>query len=287
MPSIANAPAYIATPPPPPRPYGIFDVALGPMPFPEPAAVGGGVLYVPDTCQDDVFLYDMQCPAVTGSKTFSSIETAVSGAPFGVITSYTCGSLGFSFAEVEQRLRTRMMLREQRAVERRIWQGQANGPLGGIAGLFQAATTLTAVGCVTEAVEVLEQVLADNGVVGGSIHARPGMAAHLEQAHQVQYANNGRRLQTCLGTPFVFGQGYDGTGPQGQAVTADVEYMYASGRILLWEDSEVMIPPLGQTLDRSTNQIYATAEKIFAAAIECGVWAVAVTRNCTTAGVPA
>jgi hypothetical protein len=113
------------------------------------------------------------------------------------------------------------------------------------------------------------------------------MAAHLEQAHQIQYANNGRRLQTCLTTPFVFGQGYNGTGPQGQAVTTNTEYMYASGRVLIWRDTDIIIPPIGQTMDRVTNQIYATAERIYAVAIECGVWAIEVTRNCTTAGVPA
>jgi hypothetical protein len=257
------------------------------MEFPESGAVGSGVLYVPDTCQDDLFLYDLRCPSVTGSKTFSAIESPVSGAPFAVGVSYTCGSLGFSFGEVEQRLRTRMSLHEQRGVERRIWQGQAIGPLGGIPGLFQSATTLTAAGCVTEAIEVLEQTLADNGVVGGMIHARPGMAAHLENAHQIQYASNGRRLQTCLTTPFVFGQGYNGTGPQGQAVTTNTEYMYASGRVLIWRDEEIIIPPIGQTMDRVTNQIYATAERIYAVAIECGIWAIEVTRNCTTTGVPA
>jgi hypothetical protein len=284
---LTNAPYLINPPPPPPRPYGIFDVALGPMAFPEPNSVGSGVIYVPDTCQDDVYLWDIQCPPVTGSKTFSAIESPVSGAPFGVLTSYTCGSIGYSFDEVRQRLVTRMQLREQRAVEKRIWQGQAIGAGGGIAGLFQSATTLTAASCVTEAVEVLEQTLADNGVVGGMIHARPGMAAHLETAHLIQYANNGRRLQTCLGTPYVFGQGYAGTGPTGQAVTTDTEYMYATGRVLIWEDAQILIPPLGETMDRTTNQIYATAEKVFAVAIECGIWAIEVTRNCTTAGVPA
>lgn len=285
--AIFNGPSLIATPPMPPRPYGLFDVALGPMPFPEEAARGGGVIYVPDTCSDEVYLYDMTCPPVTGSKTFDVLETAVSGSPFAVITTYTCGSIGYSFDEVRQRVMGRMMLREQRGVERRVWQGQtaAQGQ-GPILGLFRDATSLGSAGCVTEAVELLEQVLADNGVVGGIIHARPGMAAHLEQAHQVQYASR-NRLQTCLGTPFCFGQGYDGTGPAGQATTTNTEWMYASGRVLIWQDTEIVVPPIGQVMDRATNQILATAERIYAVAVECGVWAVEVTRNCTTTGVPA
>lgn len=285
--AIFNGPALITTPPPPPRPYGLFDVALGPMPFPEPAAQGGGVIYVPDDCGSSVYLYDLTCPPVTGSKTFDVIDTAVSGSPFAVLTSYTCGTIGFSFDEVAQRVRTRMALREQRAVERRVWQGQtaAQGQ-GPILGLLRNATSLGSAGCVTEAVELLEQVLADNAVVGGMIHARPGMAAHLEQAHQIQYGR-GRALQTCLGTPFVFGQGYDGTGPAGQATTTNTEWMYASGRVIVWQDPEVFVPPIGQILDRATNQISVVAERIYAVAIECGTWAVEVTRNCTTTGVPA
>jgi hypothetical protein len=283
--AIFAGPEYISTPPPPPRPYGLFDVALGPMPFPVEPAQGGGVIYVPDTCVDDVYLYDMTCPPVSGSKTFAPIDTAVSGSPFGVITSYTCGSIGFNFDEGAQRVRTRMQLRAQRAVERRVWQGQTIGQgQGVIPGLFRSATSLGTAGCATEAIELLEQVLADNGVLGGIIHARPGMAAHLEQAHQIQY--QGARLQTCLRTPFVFGQGYDGSGPAGQQPTTSTEWMYASGRVLIWQDPEIAVPDIGQTMDRSLNQMYAVAEQVYAVAIECGIWAVEVTRTCTTTGVP-
>ena len=279
---MANIPPVLLleAPPAPPRPYGIFDVALGPMPMPRPEAQGGGIQYVPDTCEDDVFLYAINCPPVSGSKTFSAIEPAVSGAPFGVITSYTCSSIGFSFEEAAARVRTRMMLREQRAVERRIWQGSPLGGIGGLPGLFQSAVTLSASGCVTEAVEQLEQALADNGIVGGIIHARPGMSAHLSQAHLIE-RGPGRQISTKLGTPVSLGQGYDGTGPAGQAPTTDVEYMYASGRVLIW-GSEMMIPDPEQTFNKSTNQMYLLGEKVYVAIVECGVWATAVTRNCTT-----
>jgi len=278
--TINNAPYLLDTPPPPPRPYGLFDVALGPMQFPVPAAQGAGVIYVPDTCEDDVFLYAMNCPPVSGSKTFSTNESPVSGMPFAVITSYTCGSLGYTFDEVEQKVRTRMMLREQRAVERRIWQGSPLGGIGGIPGLFQSATTLTAASCPTEAISSLEQALADNGVLGGMIHARPYMASQLSNNYLI-YEGPGRLKRTALNTPYVFGQGYNGTGPAGQAVTATTEWMYATGRVMVWA-SEVFVPPLRETLDRSLNQQMALAERVFAVAIECGVWAIQVTRDCTT-----
>ena len=279
-------PMFIEPPPAPPRPYGLFDVALGPMSFPVEAAVGGGVQYIPETCENNVYLYDMTCPAVSGSKTFDNLDTAISGSPFAVITSFICGSVGMKEDEVRRRVLTRMQLHEQRAVERRVWQGQtlAQGQ-GAITGLFRGATNLGTAGCVTEAVELLEQALADNGIVGGMIHARPGMAAHLEQAHQIQYAT-GRRLQTCLGTPFVFGQGYDGSGPSGQAADGDSEWMYASGRILIWQDTEIAVPNLDQVFRQSSNERIAIAERVYAVVVECGVWTLEVTRTCTTTGVP-
>lgn len=279
---LINAPQVINPPPPPPRPYGLFDVALGPLPFPEVNTGAGGVTYVPDVCEDDVFLVAMNCPPITGTKTFSPVETAVSGAPFTVMTSYVCTPIGFDFAEAERRVRLRMDIREQRAVERRLWQG-SSGVLGTVTGLFRNAINLGSAGCVTEAVEMLEQTLADNAVVGGIIHARPGMAAHLQNNFLI-YEGPGRLKRTVLDTPYVFGQGYDGTGPTGQATDGSTEWMYASGRVTVWRDSEVFVPPPRQTLDKSTNQLNLVAERMFMTTIECGVWAVQVTRTCTTSG---
>lgn len=276
-----NGPTYIDTPAQAELPLGIFDAALGPMPWPREESQGGGIIYVPDACEDDVFLVDMSCPPITGAKTFSPIEFPVSGAPFAVLTSYTCGSIGFSFAEVEQRLRTRMMLREQRAVEKRIWSG-STGVLGTIPSLFANATSLGSAGCPVEAVQMLEQTLADNAIVGGIIHARPAMTPHLANNHLLE-SESRRVRRTPLGTRYAFGQGYAGTGPSGGAISSTSEWMYASGRVSIWA-GDVEIPPIGQTLNKTNNQIMAIAEKTFAVAIECGVWAVQVNHTCTTAG---
>lgn len=279
--TLFNGPAFIDTPAPPatPSPYGLFDVAMGPLPFPRPEAQGGGVIYVPDTCSGAINLRALNCPAVTGAKTFTGIEFPVSGAPFAVYSSYTCGSIGFSFDEVRTRVVTRLQLQEQRAVEKRLWQGDS---AQGITGLFANATNLGSASCATEAIELLEQALADNAIVGGLIHARPGMSAHLAAAMQLD-RQSPRVWTTAIGTPYVFGQGYDGTGPTGQAVTSSNEWMYASGRVIVWRDPEIFVPPIGQTLDKSTNQLTTIAERIYAVAVECFVGAVQVPRGCVSA----
>ena len=282
---MANIPPQLLlqAPPVPPRPYGLFDVALGPMPFPSPAAVGGGVQYVPDTCEDDVFLYAMNCPPVSGTKTFSPVETAVSGAPFAVLSSYICESIGFSFEEGAQRARTRLTLHEQRAVERRLWQGQTAAGLGLIPGLFRSATTIGPASCPVDAVAQLEQILADNAVVGGIIHARPYMSAYFSNSHLI-YHGRGNQITTDRGTPICYGEGYDGTGPGAQPVSGAAEYIYASGRVLIWQDPEIFVPPPEQVFNKTTNELTLVAERVYAVAVECGIWAIQVTRTCATTG---
>lgn len=280
MPYFAG-PTLIDPPPAPPRPYGLFDVAMGPMPFPRPESIGGGVQYVPNVCEDDFFLINMDCPPITGTKTFSGVEFPISGAPFTVMTSYTCGSIGFSFDEVEQRVRTRMMLQEQKAVEKRLWSG-SSGALGTITGLFANAPVLGAAACVTEALEMLEQQAADQGLVAPIIHARSGMAAHFAQGHLVEKVGR-QRVTSSLGTPISFGYGYAGTGPTGQTTDTNTEWMYLTGRVAIWQ-GDVWVSNPGWGINRSTNQISVLAERPYAVAIECGVWAVSVTRNCSTTG---
>lgn len=270
---------FYAEPPPPPQAQpGLFDAAVGPSPFPAEAAVGGGVTYIPDSC-GDIYLWDMQCPPVSGSKTFQALPLPVSGYPFAVYSSYTCSIVGIDYAEAAQRVRTRMALRAQRAVEKRVWSGGNAPGLPGLTGLFRGATALTASSCPSQGISILEQGLADNTIVGGIIHARPYMLAPLARAHQIM--PRGRGWQTRLGTPVVFGQGYDGTGPNGEAVTSTTEYMYATGRVVIWQDAEVWVAP-EMVLNRSDNTLSLVGEQIFAVGIECGKWSTVVTRDCTT-----
>jgi len=251
------------------------------MSWPDRDAARGGVEYKPDVCDGTYALIPMDCPAVSGSKSFTGVEATVSGGPFVVLTSYQCTPVGTTLAEAERRVRLRMQLREQRAVEERIWTGVASG-LGTMASLFSTATVIGPASCPVQAMELLEQWLVDNDVLGGIIHMRPGMMPHMADHFQIELPSKSRTYKTHLGTSVVFGQGYAGTGPTGQATTTTTEWMYASGRVLVWRDSDVLVPPAPQVLDRSSNILYLTAERGYAVSIECGVAAIEVTRDCTT-----
>jgi hypothetical protein len=277
--AVFNALYYAEPPPPPVRPPGLFDASIGPIPFPSPNAVGGGVQYIPDAC-GDVYLWGMNCPPVSGSKTFLGLPTPVSGFPFAVLTSYQCSMVGIDYDEARARVLARAALFMQEGVERAFWQGGNAPGLPGLTGLLRGATPLTAASCPVTALAILEQGLADNNIFGGVIHARPYMAPFFANNHLL--LPDGRGWKTHAGTKIVFGHGYDGTGPNGEAVTTTVEYMYATGRPIIWQDPEIFVPPVEGGLNRSTNILTLMAEQVYAMGIECGKWSVAVTRDCTT-----
>lgn len=268
----ADAAVLVEPPAPPRRPYGLFDVVT-PESLPRIQAEAGGIEYQPDTC-GLVRLWASECAAVT-SKVFDEGVDTLFADPFIAYDSWLCGSIGYSIEDIRARLLVRMNLKEQRAVEERLWQGDSGL---GIDGLFADATSLGTAACVTDGVRLLEQALADNGIAGGIIHARWGMAAHFANEHLVEDRNG--RQETRTYTPVVFGQGYDGTGPAGQAPTATTEWIYATGRIRVWRGGDFIDVVTRETLDRSTNQQYALLERPYLATIECGVWAVNVTRGC-------
>jgi hypothetical protein len=277
--AVFNALYYADPPPPPVRPPGLFDASVGPFPFPNPNAVGGGVQYIPDTC-GDVYLWGMNCPPVSGSKTFQTLPLPVSGFPFSVLTSYQCSIVGMPYEEARQRVLARAQLFMQEGVERAFWQGGPAPGLPGLTGLLRGATPLTAASCPVTALAILEQGLADNNIFGGVIHARPYMAPFFANNHLL--LPDGRGWKTYAGTKVVFGHGYDGTGPSGEAVTTTVEYMYATGRPVIWQDPEIFVNPIEGGFNQSTNVLTLLAEQVYAMGIECGKWSVAVTRDCTT-----
>jgi hypothetical protein len=222
----------------------------------------------------------MNCPPVSGSKTFQSLPSPVSALPFAVLTSYTCNIVGIPYDEAVQRTLTRASLFMQEGTERAFWQGGNAPGLPGLTGLLRGSTPLTAASCPVTAISILEQGLADNNIIGGVIHARPYMLPFLANNHQI--IPNGRGWKTNLGTPLVFGQGYDGTGPNGEAVTTTVEYMYATGRPVIYQDPEIFVNPVEGGFNQSTNVLTLLAEQVYAMGIECGKFSVAVTRDCTT-----
>lgn len=266
--------AVLIDPPAPPQPpSGLLTAAVGPLPMPNHGSLDG-IQYVLDSCGNaEVMLAD--CDTDINIATFEGTDGVLTADPFLVVATSECGKLGTSDAETEARVRRRLQLKEQRAVERAFWGGTVAVP-GYLQSLGANLQTLAAVptGGMTAAVSVLEQALADNYGLPGYIHIRPRLAAWMAQAGQLRW--DGQTARTQRGNFIVIGDGYSGEGPAGEDPVAASEWIYATGRVVVWRD-EVFVPPLRQVFNRSNNQQRALALRTYALGVECYAAAVNVT----------
>jgi hypothetical protein len=255
---------------------GLFDAATGPLDLPAHAQTSGAI-YTADSC-GEARLYPAPCATPPyPTMLLDPNDSLVPAYVFNVYASTICGSMGQSFTEAERRVRARLQMSEQRAVELAFWGGDATVDSvihqESVAG---RVTVLTAATTTVEAVSVLEQQMAT--IYGGVplIHARPRMGAYLGAAGVLTEKNPAR---THYGSVVVLGAGYAGNSPdEVTAPNATTEFMLATGRVILWR-SEVFVPPSIQMLNRTTNQLGLYAMRTYAIAVECGAAAVQVTRT--------
>lgn len=272
--------ANIPTPPGPAVRSGLLDVAVGPAPLPphsdhgaqyEAAACTSGRLY-PVACQEPPY------PAIT----YDAREAMNTAYAFNVYASEVCTPVGTSMREAEQRVRERLRIGEQAAVEQALWGGAA-----GVTGVFEA---LQAAGKVTtipagpdgpvNALAKLEQTAyaAYDGPV--LIHARPFMAPWLAKNNLLDPRKPSTLPdfhRTHNGSIVNFGAGYSGNTAAGVAPSATTETIYATGRIFVWR-SDVFVPTDPNQLLSIQNQRSMYAMRTYAIAVECIAAAIEVTR---------
>lgn len=113
---------------------------------------------------------------------------------------------------------------------------------------------------VIEGLALLENAIAAVG--NGMIHVTPATATALAAATLVQ-RRSPNVLETALGTTVVVGAGYIGAFPMGgSAPGTDQEWAFASGLVEVHRDEdEILGPTVGQSMDRSTNDVYLIAER--------------------------
>lgn len=159
---------------------------------------------------------------------------------------------------------------------------------GGAAAGFVDLTAETAL-TVPDAVAALEQAAADNYYGQAIIHARPRIAAYAGKGNQFRVIGlppeSQRTYQyTQNWNVWNFGNGYAGTGPTGQAPTltpgdgTGTEYMWATGRIIVWRSPDAFYVPSAQVFDRQLNQRIAYAFRQYVVGVECFSACVKVTR---------
>lgn len=250
-------PLIVSAPEPRGLRYGLFAAANGPLDLP-PHGIAGGLAYKPVSC-GRARLYPVECPAgqTPTPKVFDLDDPLVTAEPFVVYASLVCGAAGTNTTQLEA------------AVRRRLANGEQTSAEQGLAGVLAGAATPLGVFAdgddIRDVIGGLEQWLygADGVAYGnvGYLHL-PTRFAGYAGSHGL-ILKDGQVWRTHLGTIVVFGGGYPDTGA-----------VYISGQVTLWRDPEVIVPPLGQTFDRVTNQYNALAERTYAVGYDCvAAWA--------------
>jgi hypothetical protein len=267
---------YVAAPVVEPYRYGLFGAA-------QPIEGDDlhwqlGVEWEPLACYAaNFYLAGLRCSTGVGdpAKALPAGEPTTKAHPFAVYAGMECGSVGYDHdGSYQQRARTILELAGQHAAEAALWTGA-----GGNSGPMNAATTpivQAAASDLTTAIGVLEDWLADHYSGVGVIHAKRGVNAHARRHHQtVRDPANPEALTTGLGTRWVFGGGYDGTGPAAVAPAAGQTWIYATGQLTI-RRAPVTDFTMAEALDRSINDVAVFAEQPYVIGFDCAIGAALV-----------
>lgn len=295
-------------------PPGLFNVASGPLDLPDHGYTSGAV-WTPDTCALDR-LYPTACltPPYT-SFVLDALEPLAQAFPFAVYASLVTGGLGYSAIEAERRVRARLIHSEQTLAEKALWGGSATlftnqqnyagttpgtaggGGVAGVAGgiFAQLANVGAAAGFVDKGtvttvaagVSLLEQAAADSYYGQAVIHARPRIASFAGKSGLFRViglppGSSNNYMYTQNLNVWNFGNGYAGTGPTGQVVdetdVTGTEYLWATGRVIVWRSPDIFVSDRDVLLDRTSNQRGLYAFRNYMIGVECFAATVKVTR---------
>lgn len=204
-----------------------------------------------------------------GTKALTGMNALSRALPFALYGGVVCGSVGYTKDEWNQRALRILELASQHGAEAALW----NGGGGNTPALNVAGTTDVTGGVakdLTTAVGLLENWLADNYNGQGMLHAKRSvgpLAGKYRQAH-IDKDNPVPALVSVLGTRWVFGGGYDGTGPAAVAPAAGKTWIYATGQIGIARGDARAPASLEAELNRTTNQVFALAEQPYLIALD-------------------
>lgn len=245
-------------------------------------AYGGGFTYDPIGC-GEAHLYEINCdPPV--AKTFDDNSAEIEVSPFVVYASLKCGPRGMSPLFMADKTSLRLYSSEQHAVEDAFWSGAG----GGGPALVDAVLPVD-VGTGGTFANIVDAVAALEAHAYGAVpygyhavmHATSAVHAYAAESHLVHTAAEGfaavwgttgddRTLRTSLGTRWVFGGGYPGTGPAGLAPPAGETFIWITGNVGVWRQAEFSPPdPLRTQFDRTLNEFRLVAERGYLATYEC------------------
>jgi hypothetical protein len=244
--------------------YGLFNVATSQSL--DMRGIAAGTSFLVDHC-GGASAYDTNGCDPNPEKPFVEGSDLIEAEPFWVVAKKHCGTVGRDASEMETAVRTQLLAGEQTVVESVLWNGAglaAHAPT--LEGSGATITTPTAAGAGA-AIAHLESV-AYGAAFGyeGVIHVN--QRAYAALAYSGLLVRDGNVWRTQLGTALSFGAGYAITGPAGIAPADGFVWAFMTAPVTL-RRSEVMVPDVTQTLDRTANQWNATAERVYTVTYEC------------------
>lgn len=274
MATSTNAAPDIVIAPPPLTPPRISLVTLADTVTPADSNWERGYSWSPESCGDGNI--GLICPAPGQVKEACPNPTIVDFQPFYVYSSDKCSTFSFRERDYYGRATRKLLAAESWFLEHEIMLDTLG--LGNPAIATAGATTITA-GALAPHVALarLEDALGDcNRGSRSMIHVRPGLLDLLVVNGQVR--REGNVWLTPMDNIVVPGRGYPGTGPLGQPIAPNSEWMYATSMVQVRRSEIVLTPdqadktpenPQGipaAAVDRSVNDIFVLAERIVSAA---------------------
>lgn len=248
----------IAAPAPGRTRYGLFNAATVTDDLDAPGIASGFQLPAEDC--GVVRAYDANC-LTHPAKTFDEGLGYQEATPYWIYATRKCGTVGQSPAEITNSVRRRLVANEQRQVEAQLWGGTAVASDPNLVGHAGTVTVVPGVPGAGAAIAALEDSFYDFYGYVGTIHIATRAYAALAYAGIVE--KNGGTYNTQIGSVWSFGAGYGITGPAGVAPAAGNVWAFMTPPVLV-RRSQVMVPDVVATMDRSLNQYMALAERVYA-----------------------
>ena len=227
--------------------YGLLTAAVGPVELPTHGRASG-ITYEPTTC-GFTREYPVECTD-PGLKTFDDGNDLVDAEPFVAYATYVCGAAGYTAAELEAKVRRRLMNGEQTSVERALADVIMTSP-DTVSLLAPDSTSIAAV------IGELEQWIYGDMQYGVTayLHLPARASAYMAKEHTL--IKDGPLWRTTMGTIVVFGGGY----PDG--------IVHITGQTAVWRSEDIFVYPPDQVFDKINNQFNLLAEREYAVAYDC------------------
>lgn len=261
-----------------PNRYGLLTVAKPTTP--EDGHWEGGITWNDDLCSG-IHSTTEYCPIPVSGFTPKILDRDFQSCcadPFTIYASFDCPPIGHTASDAFSTAKKRLLIREEREVEKVFWTGIAedganvNPSLAfGNSECGSAPIDLTSAGGpvgVIASMAVLESALGDCAPGTGVVHANFGLASFLAANSLITKSDD--QWYSVTGQRLAIGAGYPGTGPGGIAATAGTTWIFATGPLVIYR-SEVFLTPerFADAMDAKINSVQVYAERTYAVGWSC------------------